>query len=344
MRAVAGRRSWRSGGPPPRTTWATASRCGPRSGRRRTAGRSAPAGRYWRRPNRSLSSGLPTELPAVPDAKASITYTVDAAGRMTVEANADLPDTAPSCPAWASRGGCGLKRRCRWRRSPGRACPARPTPRPVQGRRLRRLYRGAPYPRLSGAAGMRLPCVHPPGDAAPGGPYPGTAGLRCALCLLGAALHPPTSWRPLPTREELPDPVRTTVSVFGAMRGVGGIDSWGTDVEPPYHVTGKQLQCRFVLQLTAGPVAVRRKSMEKQLLITGLSPLAGRRSTPLGRRWPPCPTGSAPFVLTRVRVPVEFGRAGQVVLDTAGKLHPDVILCIGAGGRPQCGDGRRPPR
>ncbi len=36
-------------------------------------------------------------------------------------------------------------------------------------------------------------------------------------------------------REELPQPVRTVVTVCGAMRGVGGIDSWGADVEPAYH-------------------------------------------------------------------------------------------------------------
>lgn len=37
-------------------------------------------------------------------------------------------------------------------------------------------------------------------------------------------------------REELPVPVRTVVTVCGAMRGVGGIDSWGADVESPYCV------------------------------------------------------------------------------------------------------------
>lgn len=40
-------------------------------------------------------------------------------------------------------------------------------------------------------------------------------------------------------REELPDPVRTVATVCGAMRGVGGIDSWGSDVEEAYHVSGE---------------------------------------------------------------------------------------------------------
>ena len=40
-------------------------------------------------------------------------------------------------------------------------------------------------------------------------------------------------------REELPRPVRTVVTVCGAMRGVGGIDSWGSDVEEAYQVSGE---------------------------------------------------------------------------------------------------------
>ena len=36
--------------------------------------------------------------------------------------------------------------------------------------------------------------------------------------------------------EELPLSTRTVVTVCGDMRGVGGIDTWGSDVEPAYHV------------------------------------------------------------------------------------------------------------
>jgi hypothetical protein len=36
--------------------------------------------------------------------------------------------------------------------------------------------------------------------------------------------------------EELPKPTRTVVTVCGEMRGVGGIDTWGSDVEKAYHV------------------------------------------------------------------------------------------------------------
>lgn len=74
--------------------------------------------------------------------------------------------------------------------------------------------------------------------------------------------------------------------------------------------------------------------MEKQLLITGFEPFGGEKINPAWEAVAALPDRIGPFVLTRVRVPVEFGRAGQVVLDAAGKLHPDVILCVGqAGGR-----------
>ena len=39
---------------------------------------------------------------------------------------------------------------------------------------------------------------------------------------------------------ELPDSVRTVVTVCGAMRGVGGIDSWGSDVEEVYRICGEE--------------------------------------------------------------------------------------------------------
>lgn len=37
-------------------------------------------------------------------------------------------------------------------------------------------------------------------------------------------------------QEELPPARRTVVCILGAVRGVGGIDSWGSDVEKPYHI------------------------------------------------------------------------------------------------------------
>ena len=37
-------------------------------------------------------------------------------------------------------------------------------------------------------------------------------------------------------QEELPPARRTVLCLYGAVRGVGGIDSWGTDVESAYHI------------------------------------------------------------------------------------------------------------
>ncbi len=39
-------------------------------------------------------------------------------------------------------------------------------------------------------------------------------------------------------QEELPPVRRTVLCIYGAVRGVGGIDSWGSDVEPAYHIDG----------------------------------------------------------------------------------------------------------
>lgn len=46
--------------------------------------------------------------------------------------------------------------------------------------------------------------------------------------------------------EELPLPRRCVLSVLGAVRGVGGINSWGADVEAPYHIdAGKDISYSF---------------------------------------------------------------------------------------------------
>ena len=40
--------------------------------------------------------------------------------------------------------------------------------------------------------------------------------------------------------EELPVPVRTVVTLCGTVRGVGGIDSWGSDVEDPFRISAEE--------------------------------------------------------------------------------------------------------
>lgn len=40
--------------------------------------------------------------------------------------------------------------------------------------------------------------------------------------------------------EELPSARRTVLCIYGAVRGVGGIDSWGSDVEAAYHIDAEK--------------------------------------------------------------------------------------------------------
>lgn len=44
-------------------------------------------------------------------------------------------------------------------------------------------------------------------------------------------------------QEELPAARRTVLCIYGAVRGVGGIDSWGADVEPDYHIDAQKDIC-----------------------------------------------------------------------------------------------------
>ncbi len=49
--------------------------------------------------------------------------------------------------------------------------------------------------------------------------------------------------------EELPPARRTVVTILGAVRGVGGIDSWGADVEPDYHIpAGEDIKYSFYIR------------------------------------------------------------------------------------------------
>ena len=52
-------------------------------------------------------------------------------------------------------------------------------------------------------------------------------------------------------QEELPPVRRTVLCVLGAVRGVGGIDSWGTDIEEAYRIDAQQ-DIRFSFVVCAG--------------------------------------------------------------------------------------------
>ena len=50
--------------------------------------------------------------------------------------------------------------------------------------------------------------------------------------------------------EELPPARRTVLCVYGAVRGVGGINSWGADVEEAYHLSAeKDMAFSFNIEL-----------------------------------------------------------------------------------------------
>ncbi len=46
--------------------------------------------------------------------------------------------------------------------------------------------------------------------------------------------------------EELPPARRTVLCVYGAVRGVGGIDSWGSDVEDDYRISAEKRHSLFL--------------------------------------------------------------------------------------------------
>lgn len=75
-------------------------------------------------------------------------------------------------------------------------------------------------------------------------------GMDGAPFAFSALPYTPAQLAEAAHREELPAPVRTVITVCGAMRGVGGIDSWGADVEEPYRVpSSEDIEFSFKVQL-----------------------------------------------------------------------------------------------
>ena len=80
-----------------------------------------------------------------------------------------------------------------------------------------------------------------------------TFGLTCRACgeKFGFSCLPYTSeeLENATHQEELPLPRRTVVCICGSVRGVGGIDSWGSDVEDPYRISAqKDIVYEFVIE------------------------------------------------------------------------------------------------
>lgn len=72
----------------------------------------------------------------------------------------------------------------------------------------------------------------------------------------------------------------------------------------------------------------------KKLLITGFEPFGGEKTNPSWEAVRLLPDEINGYGLTKLCIPVVFGKAAKIVIDKAEELRPDVILCIGqAGGR-----------
>ena len=72
----------------------------------------------------------------------------------------------------------------------------------------------------------------------------------------------------------------------------------------------------------------------KKLLITGFEPFGGEEINPSWEAVKLLPSEINGYSLTKLLLPVVFGRAARTVIEAADEIDPDVILCIGqAGGR-----------
>ena len=74
--------------------------------------------------------------------------------------------------------------------------------------------------------------------------------------------------------------------------------------------------------------------MMRKLLITGFDPFGGASVNPAWQAVSLLPDIIGDFEVHKLPIPTVFGKAADLVMDTADRLCPDVILCIGqAGGR-----------
>ena len=178
-------------------------------------------------------------FPTVPGASADLTYTVTGSA-LRVDADYHGVPGAPELPVFGVRMSTlhPAARVC-WTGLSGETYPDR--------------YKGAQFGRWSEQP--HIPAYLVPQDC---GVHMGTRTLTLeqqdAACRTTAALtlrmaEEPFAFSALPNtphelenaahRDELPCTGRTVLSVLGAVRGVGGIDSWGTDVEPACRLSGE---------------------------------------------------------------------------------------------------------
>lgn len=198
----------------------------------------------------SVSIRCTYTAPALPGLRTQVTYTVDDTGRMTVTAQYRGEKGRPGLPLFGLRFAT-----------------------PVPAERVDWLgLSGETYPdrKKGGVFGWHRETPHIPAYLVPQECGCHTDTRAAVLSMAdGAALTlemtdapfafsaiPYTPWQleQAAHREELPDPVRTVVTVCAAMRGVGGIDSWGADVEEAYRVSGEaDHRLSFAIRLGGRP-------------------------------------------------------------------------------------------
>lgn len=182
-------------------------------------------------------------VPAAPGVTGSVTYTVDPLGRLRVEAVCRADAALPELPAFGVRFA---------------------TPAPLEQTEWQGLS-GETYPdrQRGGVFGVHTETPPRPEYLVPQEYGCHTGTVRAWLHGKGGTLEvqqldAPFAFSALPYTPqqldaaahggELPTPTRTVVTVYGAMRGVGGINSWGADVEPPYRLpAGREYSVRFLL-------------------------------------------------------------------------------------------------
>ena len=72
----------------------------------------------------------------------------------------------------------------------------------------------------------------------------------------------------------------------------------------------------------------------KKLLITGFEPFGGETINPSWDAVSSLPENIGEYTLTKLRLPVAFEKSAKILVETAEKLCPDVIISVGqAGGR-----------
>ncbi len=72
----------------------------------------------------------------------------------------------------------------------------------------------------------------------------------------------------------------------------------------------------------------------KKLLITGFDPFGGESINPSWEAVKRLPDRIDDIEIIKMQIPTVFAKAFTCVLEAAGKIHPDFVLCVGqAGGR-----------